>query len=67
MTNQWLNVLRKLGEWRGSFTTISADGTLQGLSPSVLTLQSGDDDRLVRFALRRHGAGRPQPRSDPAL
>lgn len=57
MTNQWQNFLRNLGEWRGSFTTISADGTLQESSPSVLTLQSDDDDRLVRFALRRWPAG----------
>jgi hypothetical protein len=57
MTNQWQNFLRNLGEWRGSFTTISADGTLHQSSPSVLTLQSGDDGQLVRFALRRWPAG----------
>jgi hypothetical protein len=57
MTSQWQNFLRNLGEWRGSFTTISADGTLQESAPSVLTLESDDHDRLVRFALRRWPAG----------
>jgi hypothetical protein len=57
MASQWQNFLRNLGEWRGSFTTIAADGTLRQSTPSVLTLQSDDDDRLVRFGLRRWPAG----------
>jgi hypothetical protein len=59
MASQWQNFLRNLGEWRGSFTTIAADGSLQESSPSVLTLESDDDDRLVRFGLRRWPAGTP--------
>ncbi len=59
MASQWQNFLRNLGEWRGSFTTITADGSLQESSPSVLTLESDDDDRLVRFGLRRWPAGTP--------
>jgi hypothetical protein len=57
MTSQWQNFLRNLGEWRGSFTTITADGTLSESSPSVLTLKSDDNDQLVRFGLRRWPAG----------
>lgn len=57
MASQWLNFLRNLGEWRGSFTTISAAGELRESSPSVLTLASEDDGRLVRFTLRRWPAG----------
>ena len=57
MASQWQNFLGNLGEWRGSFTTIGSDGTLRESSPSVLTLSSEDDDRLVRFALRRWPAG----------
>lgn len=57
MASQWQNFLRNLGEWRGSFTTIAADGSLRDSSPSVLTLASEDDDHLVRFGLRRWPAG----------
>jgi hypothetical protein len=53
MASQWQNFLRNLGEWRGSFTTIAADGTLRESRPSVLTLKGEDDDQLVRFTLRR--------------
>ena len=57
MASQWQNFLRNLGEWRGSFTTIGADGSLRDSSPSVLTLASEDEDRLVRFGLKRWPAG----------
>ncbi len=57
MPGQWQNFLCNLGEWRGSFTSMAADGVLGASSPSVLTLASDDDDRLVRFGLRRWPAG----------
>lgn len=57
MASQWQNFLRNLGEWRGSFTTIGADGSIRDSSPSVLTLEAEDEDRLVRFGLRRWPAG----------
>ena len=57
MASQWQNFLQNLGEWRGNFTTINADGIPQESSPSVLTLVSDDDDRLVRFGLKRWPAG----------
>lgn len=57
MASQWQNFLRNLGEWRGSFTTIGPDGCLRDSSPSVLTLASEEEDRLVRFGLKRWPAG----------
>jgi hypothetical protein len=53
MASQWQNFLNNLGEWRGSFATLDASGTLVSLSPSILTLESEEEGRLVRFALRR--------------
>ena len=57
MAGQWQNFLRNLGEWRGSFTTIDSEGSFRDSSPSVLTLASEDEDRLVRFGLKRWPAG----------
>jgi hypothetical protein len=53
VASKWDNFLRNLGEWRGSFTTIDASGTLQASSPSVLTLERGMEDGLVHFRLKR--------------
>ena len=53
MASQWQNFLQNLGEWRGSFATFDTAGTLLNLSPSVLTLESEEEGRLVRFGLRR--------------
>ena len=63
MASQWQNFLRNLGEWRGSFTNIAADGTMGAASPSVLTLDHDEENRLVRFGLRRWPEGAPM---DPA-
>ena len=57
MASQWQNFLRNLGEWRGSFTGIAVDGSLLESTPSVLTLAGEEEDRLVRFGLRRWPAG----------
>lgn len=59
MSSKWQNFLGNLGEWRGSFTGIAADGTLLDSTPSVLTLAGEEDDRLVRFGLRRWPADTP--------
>jgi hypothetical protein len=56
MASQWQNFLQNLGEWRGSFATLDPSGALLSLSPSILTLESEDDERLVRFGLRRWAA-----------
>jgi len=57
MASQWDNFLRNLGEWRGSFTGISADGLLLESTPSILTLEQGAEERLVHFRLRRFAGG----------
>lgn len=59
MSSQWQNFQRNLGEWRGSFTAISADGRLGEPTASVLRLAAEDEGRLVRFGLRRWPAGTP--------
>ncbi|MEB3265104.1 MAG: DUF3598 family protein [Cyanobacteriota bacterium] len=57
MASQWQNFQQNLGEWRGSFTTIAADGTLLDTTPSVLTLEAQEGGQLVRFGLRRWPVG----------
>ena len=57
MGSQWENFLGNLGEWRGSFTAVNADGELGESSPSILNLEQGDEERLVHFRLRRFSPG----------
>jgi Domain of unknown function (DUF3598) len=57
MASQWQNFLRNLGEWRGSFTSVDTHGALGESTPSILNLESAEEDRLVRFRLRRFGPG----------
>ena len=57
MASQWQNFLRNLGEWRGSFTRVNTAGELGQSTPSILSLESAEEDRLVRFRLRRFGFG----------
>ncbi len=56
MSSQWQNFLRNLGEWRGSFASLDAGGAVVDTTPSILTLEAADQNRLVRFRLRRFGA-----------
>lgn len=56
MTSQWQNFLLNRGEWHGSFTSLTADGIVTDSTPSILSLDPDDDDRLVRFHLRRFGS-----------
>lgn len=55
MSSQWQNFLRNLGEWRGSFASLDAEGSVVDTTPSILTLEAAEEDRLVRFRLRRFG------------
>ena len=59
MASKWDNFLCNLGEWQGSFTTITAAGLLQEPSPSVLTLARGEGDGHVVFTLQRWSPGTP--------
>ncbi len=57
MESNWANFLKNLGEWQGSFTQVSLDGELLGSTPSILSLEGLENNQLVRFRLRRFGAG----------
>ena len=53
MENNWENFLKNLGEWQGSFTSISLDGELLNSTPSILNLEGFENNQLVRLRLRR--------------
>jgi hypothetical protein len=57
MSSQWDNFLRNLGEWRGSFASLDATGAVVESTPSILTLERGEEERLVHFRLRRFADG----------
>ncbi|WP_398327675.1 DUF3598 family protein [Vulcanococcus sp.] len=57
MSSQWDNFLRNLGEWRGSFASLDASGAVVESTPSILTLERGEEERLVHFRLRRFADG----------
>ncbi|MBV2350880.1 DUF3598 family protein [Synechococcus sp. HK05] len=57
MSSQWDNFLRNLGEWRGSFASLDANGAVVESTASILTLEQGEDERLVHFRLRRFADG----------
>jgi hypothetical protein len=59
MASQWENFLRNLGQWRGSFTSFSAQGVEQESTASLLSLEEEPGERLVRFRLRRYGPEGP--------
>ena len=61
MGSQWDNFLQNLGCWEGSFTSVDAQGDLLESTPSVLTLEQGEGERLVHFGLRRYGNGLEAP------
>lgn len=53
MENNWENFLKNLGEWQGSFTSVSPEGKLLNSTPSILNLEGLEDNQVVRFRLRR--------------
>ncbi|MFN7659125.1 MAG: DUF3598 family protein, partial [Dolichospermum sp.] len=57
MASNWENFLKNLGEWRGSFTKISADGEILDSTPSILNLEADDHNQVVLFRLRRFNSG----------
>ncbi len=57
MENNWKNFLKNLGEWQGSFTSVSLEGELLNSTPSILSLEGRENNQLVLFRLRRFGAG----------
>ncbi|MGB5135184.1 MAG: DUF3598 family protein [Prochlorococcaceae cyanobacterium] len=59
MASQWQNFQRNLGAWRGSFTDVDAQGQPLNSTPSLLTLSSAEDGRVVQFRLQRFGGDDP--------
>jgi hypothetical protein len=57
MASQWQNFQRNLGDWRGSFTNLDAAGQPLESTPSLLTLSSAEEGRVVHFRLRRFAGG----------
>ncbi len=57
MNSNWDNFLKNLGEWQGSFTNFSPTGELLGSTLSILSLEGAEDNQLVKFRIRRYGAG----------
>jgi hypothetical protein len=55
MNSNWENFLQNLGEWRGSFTTFSAAGEILSDTESILNLVASEENRLVKFRVRRYG------------
>jgi Domain of unknown function (DUF3598) len=53
MESNWNNFLKNLGEWAGSFTQVSTEGSILSSNPSLLTLEGLEDNQLVRFRVRR--------------
>jgi hypothetical protein len=57
MGSQWDNFLQNLGEWQGSFATVDLQGQIVEITPSILSLVRGEEEKLVHFRLRRFGDG----------
>lgn len=52
MLSQWQCLLQNLGEWHGSFTRFSADGTFIEDIPSVVSLEGLDNNTEIRQVVR---------------
>ncbi|MEB3340521.1 DUF3598 family protein [Okeania sp.] len=64
MKTQWENFIQNLGEWHGSFTKISATGEILKDTPSILILESLDDqNKTVRLTLSRYNSFTKTPES----
>ncbi|MBW4621757.1 MAG: DUF3598 family protein [Cyanosarcina radialis HA8281-LM2] len=57
MKPQWECFLNNIGEWHGSFTRVSLEGEILEDTPSILLLESLNDDRDARLTLRRFPGG----------
>jgi hypothetical protein len=53
MKSQWECVLENLGEWVGSFTTVTSQGELIEDIPSIINLSGIDDNQAIHLVLNR--------------
>lgn len=51
--SQWDCFLQNLGEWHGSFTTLTPQGEIVKDTPSILSLQSSTTEKQVNLCLKR--------------
>jgi hypothetical protein len=51
--SQWECVLENLGEWVGSFTTVTPTGESIEDIPSIIKLEGSDDNRSIHLVLKR--------------
>ncbi len=59
-TSQWGNLLCNLGAWEGSFTSLSVNGEIQTDTPTLVTLEGLDDNKLVRQTVDRFSMDRAE-------
>jgi Domain of unknown function (DUF3598) len=57
MNSNWHNFLQNLGEWHGSFTTFAPTGEMISSTESILNLVGLEENKLVKFRVRRYGTG----------
>ena len=62
MSNQWDNLFKNEGTWKGSFTKLTPDGTEVNDVPSCLTLER-TSEASARFQVTRYPAGQPPQES----
>lgn len=56
-TSQWNNLLCTLGAWEGSFTQLSNHGEIQADTPTLVTLEGLDDNKMVRQTIDQFSVG----------
>jgi hypothetical protein len=56
MKSQWDCLLENLGEWRGSFTRLSPQGTVLGDTPTVVSLEGLNQNQTIRQRVCRYSS-----------
>jgi len=59
-TSQWDNLLCNLGAWEGSFTRLSHHGEILADTPTLVTLEGLDDNKMVRQTIDQFSVGRSE-------
>ncbi|HEY9644821.1 MAG TPA: DUF3598 family protein [Chroococcidiopsis sp.] len=54
--SQWQNVLQNLGDWRGSFTTLSSQGEIISDVPSRVVLEGLNENQTIRQTIQYFSA-----------
>ncbi|OAB56620.1 hypothetical protein AY600_04480 [Phormidium willei BDU 130791] len=59
--NQWQRFLKNLGDWRGSFSQFSPQGTIVKNTPTRVTLEGVEDNHCVQQKVFKYPPGEPEP------